>query len=88
MINGGWGLGSRAAARAAPGRAELHLTAFDNVAVVNTLDALALATTAIERFDRGCVGDLALDTERCAELVAGHEAARNLAPRDSTTPEH
>jgi aspartate ammonia-lyase len=63
-------IGHEAAVRAAASRAELHLQVFDNVAVVNVLDGVALLTTAIDRFDRACLSDLQLDELRNAELAA------------------
>jgi len=63
-------VGHEAATRAAASRAELHLQVFDNVAVVNVLDAIALLANAVDRFDHACLRDLRLDEARNAELAA------------------
>ncbi len=68
-------LGCDHAVQLACARAELQLNVFEAVAVVGALDAMAMLTRAIERFDRSCVRGLEADEERC------REHARHAHPR-------
>lgn len=68
-------LGCDHAVQLACGRAELQLNVFEAVAVVGTLDAMAMLARAVERFDRSCVRGLEADVERC------REHARQAHPR-------
>lgn len=63
-------LGADRAVQAAAERAELHLQVFDAVAAVNVLDALGMLAAALERLDRHCLRDLAVDAARCRMLAA------------------
>jgi aspartate ammonia-lyase len=78
-------IGHEAAVRAASSRAELHLQVFDNVAVVNVLDATAILATSLERFDQACLRGVTVDHQRAAHLAATVTPPAD-ATRASTAP--
>lgn len=56
------------AVQAAAEHAELHLNVFDGLAAVNILDAIAMLTAAVGKFDEHCIRGLRFDEERCRAL--------------------
>jgi len=63
-------LGGVRAVQEAHARAELHLQVFDAVALVNTLEALAMLAAVLERLEARCLRGLELDEARCRELAS------------------
>jgi aspartate ammonia-lyase len=63
-------LGCERAVRLALERGELDLNVFEGAAAANVFDALGMMRRAIALFTDRCIGGIAANRERCAELVS------------------